>query len=107
LDVDASSLDPLHQPRHVFAKHSHGSDAFFILLHLANLPSDPDIPIDGAGDDHFADKKEMIDGVKGMDCPAPADGNDGGARLALKPWLERPRGGGGNRPTRSSVSARR
>ncbi len=25
-------------------------------------------------------------------------------RLALKPWLERPRGGGGNRPTRSSVS---
>ena len=57
----------LQKPRHVFAQRLHCLNAFFILLDIADLAANADVPVRRAGHDHLADEKEVVQGVEGMD----------------------------------------
>jgi len=57
----------LQEPCHVLPEQFHDIYALFILFHFSLVESKCEIPVVGSGDDHLADEKEMIDGIKGMD----------------------------------------
>jgi hypothetical protein len=65
-------MEFLEEPGHVLTQDLHGLQAFRILFDRTFIQADSHVPVDGAWHDHLADEKEVVDGVEGVDGPAPA-----------------------------------
>ncbi len=69
----ASGVELLEQPGHVLAEGLHGAEGFFVLLDLAFVAAEADVPVTGAGDDHLADQEELVDRVEVLEALAAGD----------------------------------
>jgi hypothetical protein len=69
--VNALVLNFLQQPCHVLPQSLHGLNCLVILLNVTNLEPDADVPVRRAGHDHFADQKEVVQGIEDVDRPGP------------------------------------
>ena len=80
----ASTKNLLKQPGHIAAQGLHRPDALGIVLDIALFQPDAHVPIAGAGNDHLADEKEVVDRVEDMDAACPAYGHHRCANLSFE-----------------------
>ncbi len=83
-EVFFAGIDAMEEPGHVFAEVAHDGFAFLVIFDLLLVHTEAHIPVAGAGDDHFGDEEEMVDGVVGEDGAGSSGDDDGGADFSLK-----------------------
>lgn len=74
-------LELPHQPRHVLAEAFHGLDSLRVIIHLAGLSPDADVPVARSRDDHLINREKIIERVEYMDRARPPDSDYGRADL--------------------------
>src|SRR5512135_2694960 len=67
LSRSTGRLQRLQQPRHVPPEGSHRRHPLLVLLHLADLAADPDVPVARPGDDHLPDEEEVVHRIEVVD----------------------------------------